>query len=235
MAENLEIWSSLSKPPATALRQITGGRLNGKTDIKPQWRYQAMTEKFGPCGIGWKYTIDKLWTEQGADGQVFAFALVSVFVKWAGEWSEAIPGQGGSMLVEKEKAGLFSSDEGFKMAITDALSVSLKMLGVAAEVYMGNWDGSKFKGSDPIPPAKPNPPAPSPAETRLSRLKDFLNTNKDRFTPQQAAEIRKDLAAAGTTDALLDALKTKADGFLVANDKASREAFAAGGFEEDVP
>lgn len=230
MSDNLEIWSSLSKPPATALRQITGGRLNGKTDIKPQWRYQAMTEKFGPCGIGWKYTIDKLWTEQGADGQVFAFALVSVFVKWSGEWSEAIPGQGGSMLVEKEKAGLFSSDEGFKMAITDALSVSLKMLGVAAEVYMGNWDGSKFKGDASTPQTSPQGKPSTAAETNLSRLKDFLNTNIDKFSSEQKKDIHRELAAAGTTDALLNALRTKAEGFLRANAKAEEEAAEAGGF-----
>lgn len=74
-------------------------------------------------------------------------------------------------------------------------------------------------------------PMPTAVETKLSRLKDFLNTNKDRFTPEQSATIRTELAAAGTTDALLDALKVKADGFIVANDKAAQEAFKAGGFE----
>ena len=56
----IEIYRSLSQPPATALRQITAGNLKGKTDINPQWRYEAMTEKFGLVGIGWKYEIQKL-------------------------------------------------------------------------------------------------------------------------------------------------------------------------------
>jgi len=30
------------------------------------------------------------------------------------------------------------------MATTDALGTAMKMLGVAAEVYLGNWDGSKY-------------------------------------------------------------------------------------------
>jgi hypothetical protein len=95
---------------------------------------------------------------------------------------------------------------------------------------------TKVRGATP-PPSEPvelppgPPPAPqAPVDTKLYRLKDFLNTNKDRFTSEQAAVIRKDLAAAGTTDALLDALRAKADGFLAANDKATQEAFEAGGF-----
>lgn len=229
--QNTELWDKVSRPPADALRQITGGRLSGKTDIKPQWRYRIMTETFGPCGIGWKYTIDKLWTEAGSDNQVFAFAMVSVFVKVDGAWSDAIPGQGGSMLVEKERSGMFSSDEGFKMAITDALSVSLKMLGVAGEVYMGNWDGAKYKNAPEVPPQKP---APTPVKTKRSEFERFMVENKERFTVDQLAIIRPEFTAAGTTDALLDALKAKADGFLAANDKATREAFDAAGFEPEV-
>lgn len=146
---NLDIWDKLRQPPATALKKIQAGRLKGMSDINPQWRYRVMTETFGPVGIGWMYTIDRLWTEQGSQDQVFAFASISVYIKQDGVWSDAIPGQGGSMLVTKENAGLHSSDEGYKMAITDALSVALKMLGVAADIYMGLWDGSKYK-DEPI-------------------------------------------------------------------------------------
>jgi hypothetical protein len=83
--------------------------------------------------------------------------------------------------------------------------------------------------SEPVEGAPPGPQQP-PIETDLYRLKDFLNENKDKFTPDQAAIIRKDLASAGTTKALLDALRAKAEGYISANDKATREAFEAGGF-----
>ena len=146
---NLEMWDKLKQPPSSALRVIKGGRLQGMSDINPQWRYRIMTETFGPIGFGWKYTIDKLWTEPASSEQVLAFASISVYVKIGEKWSEAIPGHGGSKLIDKEKNGLYSSDEAFKMAITDALSVALKMLGVAADVYMGLWDGAKYK-DDPI-------------------------------------------------------------------------------------
>lgn len=141
--ENMKHWNALKQPPKWALREIKAGRLKGKTDISPQWRYQVMTERFGPCGTGWKYDIKRVWSEPGNNDQVFAFAEVHLYIK-NGEWSDPIPGIGGSMLVEKETKGLHASDEGYKMAVTDALSVAMKMIGVAADVYMGLWDGSKY-------------------------------------------------------------------------------------------
>ena len=151
---NRRYWDKLAVPPKTALKPIVAGRLKGKSDINPQWRMQVMTETFGPVGIGWTYSIDKLWTEPGSDGQVCAFAIVTVRVKDGEVWSEPVQGVGGAMLVEKERSGLYTSDEAFKMATTDALSVALKAFGVAAEVYLGNLDGSKY-GRQPQSDAPP--------------------------------------------------------------------------------
>ena len=143
-------WRAMARPPQSALKQIKGGRLQGMTDVNPQWRYQAMTEQFGMCGVGWKYTIDKLWTEAGAEGEILGFAQVSVclWLKERDRWSDPIVGVGGNHLVTKEKNGLRNNDECWKMAVTDALSVALKMLGVAADIYAGRWDGSKFKDAE---------------------------------------------------------------------------------------
>lgn len=142
--EKMKIWDAVKQPPKTALKQISAGRLKGKTDISPQWRYQVMTEQFGPCGVGWKYEIKRVWSEPTIEDQVFAFAEVNVFIKTEDGWSDPIPGIGGSMAVAKENRGPYASDECFKMAVTDALSVALKMLGVAADIYAGLWDGSKY-------------------------------------------------------------------------------------------
>lgn len=146
--ENMRFWKTFNRPPAEVLKEIKAGRLKGKSDINPLWRVQAMTETFGPVGMGWKYTIDKLWREQGDGCEVFAFCQISVYVMIDGKWSDAIPGIGGSMLVESESKGPHNNDEGYKMALTDALSVAMKALGVAADVYMGLWDGSKYMKAD---------------------------------------------------------------------------------------
>ena len=193
--KNLDYWEKFSRPPLTALKQIGGGRLRGKTDINPQWRLQAMTEAFGPCGIGWKYTIDKLWTEQGTDGQVCAFALVSVYVRsefHESGYSDPVPGIGGSMLIEKEKSGLYTSDEAYKMAVTDALSVAFKSLGVAAEIYLGNFDGSKYKeterNKEDIAELSAKYLADCDKKTTLDDLKKWWSDNSEK--------IKKDLGQA---------------------------------------
>lgn len=140
--ENMQIYDSVRQVPDTAKRSISAGRLKGKTDINPMWRIKALTEQFGPCGIGWKYEIVKEWTEAGSSGEIAAFVDINLFVKVNGEWSEAIPGTGGSMFVAKEKGGLYTSDECFKMSLTDAISVSCKALGFGADVY---WDADRTK------------------------------------------------------------------------------------------
>jgi hypothetical protein len=146
MEQGIDLYNALSRPPKEALKAIEGGRLKGKSSISPQWRYKVMTEKFGLCGFGWRYTIDRVWPEQGADGQVFAWAQVSVQIRDGENWSDPIPGIGGNYLVEKESKGLHSNDEGYKMAVTDALGTALKVIGVASSIYMDEWDGDKYVG-----------------------------------------------------------------------------------------
>jgi len=141
----IEMWERYEKPPASALKLIAGGRMKGKSDINPQWRIRMMTEVYGLCGIGWKYTVDRKWLEPGSDGQVVAFVDVSLYVKVGDTWSDAIPGTGGAAFITKESTGLFTSDEAYKMALTDALSVAMKAIGVAAAIYEGRWDGTKYR------------------------------------------------------------------------------------------
>lgn len=144
--DNLTIYNEVRSVPDSAKRRIEAGRLKGKTDINPMWRIKALTEKFGPCGFGWKYVITDKRLEQGANGEIAAFLDIDLFVKADGVWSDAIPGTGGSAFVAKEKNGPYTSDECFKMALTDAISVACKALGFGADVY---WDADKSKYDKP--------------------------------------------------------------------------------------
>ncbi len=103
-----------------------------------------MDEVYGTCGIGWYPEITKQWTEPVANGEILAFCNINLFIRDGENWSKPIPGTGGSTLVASEKSGLYNSDEAYKMAYTDALSVAMKALGVAADVYLGKYDGSKY-------------------------------------------------------------------------------------------
>ena len=172
MAENLDIYNAVRNVPEEAKKAIRGGRLNGKTDINPMWRIKTLTEHFGPCGIGWTYEITKQWLETGHGGEIAAFCNINLYVCVDGEWSRAIPGTGGSAFVSSESKGLYTSDECYKMALTDALSVACKALGFGADVY---WEGDRTKYDKPraaatptnAEPAKPVDPAIMPGGERF--------------------------------------------------------------------
>jgi len=135
VSDNLKLYNAVKTVPVEAQKKITGGRLSGMTDINPMWRIKCLTGQFGACGFGWKYEIvDKIFKE-GANGEIAAFVDINLFVKLDGEWSAAIPGTGGSSFVAKESKGMYVSDECFKMALTDAISVACKSLGMAADIY----------------------------------------------------------------------------------------------------
>ncbi len=131
---NLSVFNKVRRVPQTALKQIGAGRLKGMSDINPVWRILAMTNTFGICGVGWKYEIEKQWSETFGN-EIKGFCNINLYVKVDGVWSDAIPGTGGASFVTMERNGAYVSDEVYKMALTDALSVAMKSLGVAADVY----------------------------------------------------------------------------------------------------
>lgn len=141
---DMERFRRMAQPPPWALKAITAGRQKGKTDIKPAWRIEAMTELYGMCGVGWYFEVPRRWTQEGPDGQKFAFVDVNLYIKVEGEWSEAIPGNGGSMLIDKEKGGLYCDDDAFKKATTDAMGNAMRLVGIAHDIYASQWDGSKY-------------------------------------------------------------------------------------------
>lgn len=141
--DNLKLYEKVRKVPDEAKKTIGAGRLKGMTDINPMWRIKTLTEQFGVCGFGWKYEITDKRLSDGANGEISAFIDINLYIKLDGEWSEAIPGTGGSSFVASERNGLHTSDECFKMALTDALSVACKALGFGADVYFSK-DVSKY-------------------------------------------------------------------------------------------
>lgn len=166
MDENLKIYNEVRTVPTEAKRSITGGRLKGKTEINPMWRIKTLTDQFGPCGIGWYYEVTKQWLEPSGN-EVAAFVNINLYIKVVGEWSKPIPGVGGAMFVENQKSGAYVSDECYKMATTDAISVACKQLGIGADVY---WDADKTKYTDPAQPTENDRKRLEPVFAELKRI-----------------------------------------------------------------
>jgi hypothetical protein len=206
---NLEVYNRLKQPPGSVLKEIGFGALKGKSNINPQWRIEAMTDVFGMAGVGWGYTIESVWSEQGqpiyntemdANGkpkfiadpvlighETLCFAKVKLWTKGSVFPVEAI---GGSKIVEIANYKPKSNDEGYKMAVTDALGKAMSCLGVAADVYMGLWDGAKYKES--APPTTPDTTSRRASEAYKAqetsgRINDFdFNTKMKPYLDQLA-------------------------------------------------
>ena len=142
--ENLELYNGWREVPQNAQKTITGGNLNGKTDINPMWRIKVLTDKFGPVGFGWYTKITEHWSDTetiGGNLERVAWVRLELYIKQGGEWSQPIEGVGGSKYAGKGR-GSELNDEAFKMAETDALSVACKKLGIGADIY---WAGDNTK------------------------------------------------------------------------------------------
>lgn len=185
----LSIYEAVRTPPKEALKKIKGGRLSGMTDINPMWRLKTLTEQFGPCGIGWTYEVVDRRLQEGGDGEVAAFVDIDLRVKVGEEWSAAIPGTGGSMFVAIQKGKPYVSDECFKMALTDAISVACKALGFAADVY---WEKDRTKYSD-VQDDKPGEPDENPQPPARGRAGSGNITQKQQARMFAIAGSDKDI------------------------------------------
>lgn len=155
--ENMKIYEAARGVPQEALKTIQAGRLKGMSDINPMFRIKRLTELFGPCGVGWWYEITgKEITFDEITNQKCAFVDINLYYTdpETGHDSHAIPGTGGASFVATERNGPYMSDECYKMALTDAISVAAKALGIAADVYYKD-DRSKYTrdtvAAEPLP------------------------------------------------------------------------------------
>lgn len=165
--ENLELYNKVREVPQDAKKTISAGRIKGFTDINPMWRIKCLTEQFGPCGIGWYYKTVEKWTETVGD-ETCAFVMIELYVLYDGKWSQPISGTGGSRLATNERSGVYVSDECYKMATTDALSVACKNLGIGADVY---WKEGKTKYD------QTGSASNELSNTDISVLRSYMKTN----------------------------------------------------------
>lgn len=146
--DNLLYYNAGRSVPPEAQKAFNNGKFSG-TDINPMWRIKKLTELFGPCGVGWY--VDEVTERCEIHGETsISIVNLNLYIKVNGEWSKPIYGTGGNILLRKGAA----SDEGYKMAYTDALSVACKALGIGADVYFDK-DKTKYTEANIAPPGSP--------------------------------------------------------------------------------
>lgn len=210
--DNMKLYEAARVVPQEALKTIQAGRLKGMSDINPMFRIKRLTEMFGPCGVGWWYEITrKEITFDEITNQKCAFVDINLYYTdpETGHDSHAIPGTGGASFVATERNGPYMSDECYKMALTDAISVAAKALGVAADVYYMN--------------------------DRFKYTKDTLETEQPPADGLQPGE-RMNLPPAGSWNPKnAIGLFCKRVGLKLADFANLRAALIAGGIVKDIP
>lgn len=180
----MELYNFWREVPKEAITPISGGKLKGFSDINPMWRMEMLTQRFGACGTGWKYEVVRREIINGSGNQLVAFVGINLYYKTESGWSEPIYGEGGSFFVQGTKNGLETNDDAYKMALTDAISIAGKALGIGANVWFknsltkytkpqptteatgtGKSNGTKSKPAQDPPAAQPEPQPSAQPET----------------------------------------------------------------------
>lgn len=143
MPDNLSLWNAVEKTPPAHTKAITGKAYQG-TSPKPHYLVHKATETFGPCGIGWGFTIEDERVEEGAGGERLHVARVKVWYEWGGKRGE-VEHIGGTQFSGTRKNGTpFTDEDAPKKSVTDALVKALSMIGFAGDIFMGRYDDSKY-------------------------------------------------------------------------------------------
>lgn len=189
MADNLTLWNTVEKTPPSHVKEITGKSYRGSSP-KPHYLIHKATETFGPCGIGWGFTIADERVEEGAGGEKMHFARVRVWFKWNGERGE-VEHVGGTQFSGIRKSGQpFTDEDAPKKSVTDALVKALSMIGFAGDIFMGRYDDSKYVNElrDEERQAANSQPAAKPASSAHQK--------------RELEEIERDLLDCRTIDAV---------------------------------
>ena len=140
---NLELWNRVEKTPTTHVKAITGKSYQG-TSPKPHYLVHKATETFGPCGIGWGFTIEDERIEEGAGDERMSIARVKVWYVWDGKRGEVEHIGGTSFSGIRSSGKAYTDEDAPKKSVTDALIKALSMIGFAGDIFMGRYDDSKY-------------------------------------------------------------------------------------------
>lgn len=188
--KNTELWRLLHRTDPSATKRIVGKPYDG-TSPSPYWIVGRLTETFGPIGIGWGFKVLDERMEKVGEHEIHHIAHVELWYKWQGQTGFVEQyGQTKQAYLTAPKgnqpARLFTDEDAAKKSVTDAFVKCASYLGVAGDIFSGQWDDSKYqdenaeywaeqKGTkakpDPKPGAKPGaqpgakPAANSPPPT----------------------------------------------------------------------
>lgn len=146
MTSNMDLWRRVCITDPAAVKPITGKQYSGNSP-KPYWIVERLTDEFGPCGIGWGFSIISERFERFSDTDSLHVAAVRFWFVLDGKRGE-LEQIGQTKASYTTKAGTFMLDEDApKKSVTDALVKCASYLGFAGDIFSGRWDDSKYVAS----------------------------------------------------------------------------------------
>jgi hypothetical protein len=202
MTDNLALWNAVERTDPKHTKPITGKSYQGNSP-KPHWIIRKATETFGPCGIGWGFTVD----ERVEDGAMIApgfyeklhVAKVTVWYEWNGKRGQ-VEHIGGTTLSGQRSSGKpYTDEDAPKKSVTDALIKALSMVGFAGDIFLGRYDDSRYVSEvrqefqqERAAPARQEPPArqaPAAGVGQPEAVRDrLIETLRKATSPDDLAE-----------------------------------------------
>lgn len=148
--DNLEVWNKVKK---TDLKwTIESTQRNGLISINGMYCTMRATELFGPCGIGWGYDIIEERIDDGVqqkhkEGDYITKTHTIKIKLWymIGDQKGTITHFGHTPYIMKSKYGAYEDTEAPKKSLTDAIKKCLSMIGVGADIHLGQFDDHSYR------------------------------------------------------------------------------------------
>lgn len=190
---NKALWERVCVTDPKAVKAITGKQYQGNSP-KPYWIVERLTEEFGPCGIGWGFSIVSERMERLTESDVLHVAVVNFWymlddkrgeVEQIGQTKAVYAKRDGSLLVDEDAP---------KKSVTDALVKCASYIGFAGDIFAGRWDDSKYVES-----ARKHYEEEAPKQD-LAGIRHSPMKGEGQALPPEVQDYIKDLAQ-GVTEA----------------------------------
>jgi hypothetical protein len=218
VSDNLKIWDALYKTDPAHVKPITGKAYSGDSP-KPQYIIWRLTEQFGPVGkcFGWKvlaeHYVDGIPHQDGHE-KIHECRIEFWWGTMGGTDAGVVESYGATKALYKSRKGEWISDEdAAKKSLTDAIVKAASWLGAAGDIFMGQWNDSKYQAelraekrdADKTPKPSddgnvPSPTADRPSDFDLAVAVAIQNINSAR----DEAELKQIWVAYGKSAVLAD-------------------------------
>jgi hypothetical protein len=135
--EGLKLWEKVEKTDPAHTKPVSFGSRKF-TAIDPYWQIRAATEQFGPAGIGWGWTVQRV--DYLPTNHVAVLVRLWITTLNAGPAIE----QWGQTSLFMDKNEKMKDSDCMKKATTDAITKCLSYMGFNADVFLGKFDDNKY-------------------------------------------------------------------------------------------